>query len=112
MAEGAEEQATSADAEEHEVIDAKDLLVHLKQNCPAKQSRGSEAVPRDDKKGNVKGKVLTTARKWELHEEALQQWRRDTEMHKLRYQAVQRKYEAYLQEKKVERAGRARGLTG
>ena len=112
LAEGTEEQATSAGAEGHEVIDARDLLVHLKQNCPAKQSRDSEAVSRDDKKGNVKGKVMTTAQKWELHEVALQQWRKDTESHKLRYQDVQQKYVAYLREKKVEREGRARGTSG
>ena len=108
----AEEQTTSADTDEHEVIDARDLLVHLKRNSPAKQSRGSEAVLRDDKMGDVKGKGMTTARKWELHKEALLQWRRDTEIHKQRYQAVQQKYEAYLQEKKGERAGSSRERCG
>ena len=76
------------------------------------QPHGNRAVPRDDRKGNVKGRGLTTAQKWERHEEALQQWRKDTESHKLRYQAVQQKYEAYLWEKKVEREGRARGTSG
>ena len=108
----AEEQSTSADIDEHEVIDARDLLVHLKRNSPAKQSRGSEAVLRDDKKEEVKGKVMTTAGKWEQHEEALRQWRRDTAIHKQRYQPVQQKYEAYVQEKKGERAESSRGRCG
>ena len=108
----AEEQSTSADIDEHEVIDARDLLVHLKRNSPATQSRDSEAVLGDDKKEEVKGKVMTTARKWELHEEALQQWRRDTATHKQRYQLVQQKYEAYLLEKKGERAEGSRGRCG
>ena len=55
---------------------------------------------------------LTTAQKWERHEEALQQWRKDTESHKLRFQDVQGKYEAYLWEKKVVREEHARGVSG
>ena len=104
-----EEQATSADIDEHEVIDASDLLAHLRRNGPAKQSRVSEAAPRDDKNGSVKGQGMSTAQKWELHEVALQRWRRDTESHKRHYQAVQGKYEAYLQETLLEREGRGRG---
>ena len=108
----AEEQATSADIDEHEVIAASDLLAHLRRNGPAKPSRGSEAAPRDDKNDSVQGQGLATARKWELHEAALQQWRRDTEVHKRDYQAVQEKYVAYLLEKKVEREGRAQRMSG
>ena len=57
----------------------------------------------------VREQGSVTVRKLELHQVALQQWRRDTEAHKRHYQAVQEKYEAYLQEKKLEREGRGRG---
>ena len=53
--------------------------------------------------------MRTTAEKWEQHEEALQQWRRETAIHKQRYQPVQQTYEEYVQKKKRERAESARG---
>ena len=57
----AEEQSTSTAIDEHEVIDARDLLVHLRRNSPAKQASGSEVELRDDKQREVREKVTTTA---------------------------------------------------
>ena len=98
----AEQQSTSTTADEHEVIDARDLLAHLKRNSPANQASGGDGVVLDDTKEEVREKVRTTAGKWEQHEEALRQWRKDTAIHMQRYQPVQQRYEAYVQEKKRE----------
>ena len=97
-----EEQSVTEDIDEHEVIDARDLLEHLKRNNPVSKSSSSGARLQNDKKEEEEEKEKTKTKKWEQHAEALQQWRRETAIYKQRYQLVQQTYEEYVQKKKQE----------
>ena len=98
-----DEQSVTEDIDEHEVIDARDLLEHLKRNKPVSKSSSSGARLQNDKKEEEEEeKEKTKTMTWEQHAEALQQWRRETAIHKQRYQLVQQTYEEYVQKKQQE----------
>ena len=88
-----------------EVIDAKDILEHLRQNRPVSKSSSSDVWlsanfekkldEENDQKEEEEEKTKTE--KWKRHAVALQEWRMATELHWERYGIVHKNYQEYMQ---------------
>ena len=100
------EQKVTDEIAEFPVIDAKDILEHLKQNRPVSKSSSSDALSanfekkqgeeNDQKEEGEEEK--TNTEKWKRHAVALQEWRMATEDHWTRYGLVHKQHQEYMQQ--------------
>ena len=100
------EQMVTKDIAEFPVIDAKDILEHLKQNRPVSKSSSSDALSanfekkqgeeNDQKKEGEEENTKTE--KWKRHAVALQEWRMATKDHWTRYGLVHKQHQKYMQQ--------------